>query len=100
MTQLIPAETIAQLQTCLELATDVTRHAEANQAFVAIHSRLADEHPLAADLLERMWKEVIAARRSAAFWEQISDAERSMSEKMVENHTNLKQNYFRLIQEQ
>ncbi|MBI4783486.1 MAG: hypothetical protein HY785_19530 [Oscillatoriophycideae cyanobacterium NC_groundwater_1537_Pr4_S-0.65um_50_18] len=98
MTQLA-ADAIAKFQACLSLATDMTRHAEAHQAFAEFQASLAIDNPLAAELLTLAWKDVIAARRSAAFWEQISDVERDMSEQMVATHTNLQQNYLRLMQE-
>ncbi|MBW4657506.1 MAG: hypothetical protein KME15_02435 [Drouetiella hepatica Uher 2000/2452] len=96
---LISTDAIAQFQACLALAPDVTRHLEAHQLFAELQSSLAIENPLAAELLALAWKDVIAARRSAAFWEQISDVERDMSEQMVATHTNLQQNYLRLMQE-
>ena len=96
---LISADAIAQFQACLALAPDVTRHAEAHQLFANLQSDLAIENPLAAELLALAWKDIIAARRSAAFWEQISDVERDMSEQMVATHANLQQNYLRLMQE-
>lgn len=99
MVQAVSAEAIAQFQQCLELTADVTRHAEANQMFAELQAKMADEGSLAAALLDMVWKELIAARRSAAFWEQISDAEQHMSEQIVANHTNLQQNYLRLMQE-
>jgi hypothetical protein len=99
MTQLAATDAIAQFQSCLELATDMSRHVEANQAFAEFRDSLTGENPLIAELLALAWKDVIAARRSAAFWEQISDVERDMSEQMVATHANLQQNYLRLMQE-
>ncbi|MBD3880360.1 hypothetical protein IFO70_01175 [Phormidium tenue FACHB-886] len=93
-------EVIAQLQQCLALTQDITQHTEAKERFAALKAEVAAEHPLAAELLELTWNELIAARRSAAFWEQISDAEKTMSDKLGESFTNLQQNHLRLMQEQ
>ncbi len=93
-------EAIAQLQACLALTPDLAQHAKAKEQFAVLKAQLATESPVAAELLELAWNEVIAARRSAAFWEQISDAEKNMSDKVGESLLNLQQNHLRLIQEQ
>ncbi|HEY9697472.1 MAG TPA: hypothetical protein V6D10_09420 [Trichocoleus sp.] len=91
---------IDQFQACLSLAADLSRHAEAKQAFSKLHNELATDHPFAAQMLELAWNEVLAAKRSAGFWERISNAERQMTEQMAASHVQLQQNYLRLIQEQ
>ena len=93
-------EAIAQLQACLALTPDIAQHAKAKEQFAALKAQLATDSPVAAELLELVWNEVIAARRSATFWEQISDAEKNMSDKVGESLLNLQQNHLRLIQEQ
>jgi predicted metalloprotease with PDZ domain len=93
-------EAIAQLQACLALTPDLAQHAKAKEQFAALKAQLTTDSPIAAELLELAWNEVIAARRSAAFWEQISDAEKNMSDKVGESLLNLQQNHLRLIQEQ
>jgi hypothetical protein len=100
MAQMTSSDAIAQLQNCLALATDITTHAEAIEAFSQLQARLTEENPLAAELVALAWKDVIAARRSAGFWERISDVERHMSDNMTADHINLQQNHLRLVQEQ
>jgi hypothetical protein len=93
-------QAIAQLQDCLALTPEVAQHAQAKEQFAVLKAQLATDSPLAADLLELAWNEVIAARRSAAFWEKISDAEKNMSDRVGESLLNLQQNHLRLVQEQ
>lgn len=88
------------MQECLSLAHDFSRHAEANQAFVSLKDSLAMDHPIAAEMLELLWNEMLSARRSASFWEQLSNIERQLTEQMTESHVQLQQNYLRLVQEQ
>ena len=52
-----------------------------------------------AELLNLIWQDLIAARRSASFWEQMSDVEKEMASNMMETMTQLRQNQLRLIQE-
>lgn len=54
----------------------------------------------AAELISMLWKEILTSRRSAAFWQQISDVEKAMSEQLVQQHLQLQQNHLRLMQEQ
>ncbi|HEY9618280.1 MAG TPA: hypothetical protein V6C64_15655 [Microcoleaceae cyanobacterium] len=90
---------ISQLQECFSLAQDPRTHAAANQGFTELLDSVADDSP-AFELLKLLWKEVLTARRSAAFWEQISDVEKEMSERITQDHLQLHQNYLRLVQEQ
>lgn len=90
---------IEQLQSCFALAQDPRTHAAANQGFTELLDSVADDSP-AFELLKLLWKEVLTARRSAAFWEQISDVEKEMSERITQDHLQLHQNYLRLVQEQ
>jgi len=82
------------------LAQELTHHDQANQSFEMLRSQLALDNPEAALLLSQVWKELISARRSAAFWQQICDVERDLTEKMTASHVQLQQNYLRLMQEQ
>lgn len=100
MTQPFTVDMLTHLQDCLALAGDITRHPEANQAFLNLQEQLAAEQPIAAELLGLLWKDLLSARRSASFWEQISDIERQMTEQMAATHVQLQQNYLRLVQEQ
>jgi hypothetical protein len=100
MTQSAPLYPIDQIQACLSLASDLSRHSEANQSFVELQTQLANDNPQAAEMLGVLWNEILTVRRSATFWEQISNVERKISEDMAANHFRLQQNYLRLIQEQ
>ena len=90
---------IVQLKKCLTMAQDVGSHAEANRAFEQLCGILDAENPMAAQLLEMLWQEAITARRSAIFWQQMSDVEKDMANRMMENMTEMRQNYLRLMQE-
>lgn len=90
----------SRLQAAIDLAQQVQQHPEANQAFQALLDDLKAENPLVADLLEQLWTAYIGSRRSSQFWEQISQVEKNLSDRMSESHIQLKQNYLRLMQEQ
>ncbi|MBE9178094.1 hypothetical protein IQ268_05775 [Oculatella sp. LEGE 06141] len=91
---------LSQLQACIAQAQNLSHHSDANETFAELRDRLASENPQAAELLETLWKELLSARRSALFWQQICDVERDLAEQMAANHVQLQQNYLRLMQEQ
>lgn len=88
------------LRECIELTRDPKEHQAADEAFAAIKGALGDAPSETLEVVERLWSELLMARRSAAFWEQISDVERAMTERLAADHFQLKQNYLRLLQEQ
>jgi hypothetical protein len=88
------------LNECIELAKDPKEHRAAEEAFAMIKGELGDAPSEALEVVERLWNELLTARRSAAFWEQISNMERAMTERLAADHCQLKQNYLRLLQEQ
>ena len=90
---------VAQLRKCILLAQEVATHPQANQAFAQLRDSVATENPQAAELIELLWQEAIAARRSAEFWHEMSNVEKDLSNRMMENMTQLRQNYLRLMQE-
>lgn len=98
MTQSTP-QAIAQLRKCIALAQEVANHPQANQAFEQLRDSIAQENPQAAELIDLLWQEAIAARRSAEFWHDMSDVEKNLCNQMMENMTQLRQNYLRLMQE-
>ena len=98
MTQSTPLP-IAQLRKCIALAQEVATHPQANQAFEQLRDSIAQENPQAAELLDVLWQEAIAARRSAEFWHDMSNVEKNLCNQMMENMTQLRQNYLRLMQE-
>ncbi|OLP20023.1 hypothetical protein BST81_02535 [Leptolyngbya sp. 'hensonii'] len=89
-----------RLRHCLALARNLSDHAEALQAFEQLRADVAQHQPEMAGMLQLLWHEVMTARRSAAFWQQLSDVEKEISEQMAANHLQLQQNYLRLMQEQ
>jgi hypothetical protein len=90
----------SRLQAAISLAQQVQQHPEAHQTFQAIADDVRRESPLAAELLQQLWKEYISSQRSSQFWEQLSQVEKNLSDRMSESHIQLKQNYLRLVQEQ
>jgi len=89
-----------RLQDAIELAQQVQQHPEANQAFQEVLGDLSSQNPVAADLMAQLWKEYISSQRSSLFWEQLSEVEKNLSDRMSASHIQLKQNYLRLMQEQ
>ncbi|MBF2028240.1 MAG: hypothetical protein IGS48_15985 [Oscillatoriales cyanobacterium C42_A2020_001] len=87
------------LQECLSMTHELGLHADADRRFLDLEESLSD-HAATTEIMEALWKELLAARRAALYWQQISDVERSMSEKLADNHFQLQQNYLRLMQEQ
>lgn len=98
MTQSTP-QAIAQLRKCIALAQEVANHPQASQAFEQLRDSIAQENPQAAELMDVLWQEAIAARRSAEFWHDMSNVEKDLCNRMMENMTQLRQNYLRLMQE-
>lgn len=93
----LSAEILAE---CIELAKNPRAHSEAERTFEEIKDDLMGATPEALQLVDCLWKELLVARRSAAFWEEISNVERSMTERLAADHIQLQQNYLRLVQEQ
>lgn len=100
MKQILSLDYAAQLRACVERARDISDGAKATVEFTQLCDRLGTENPQAAELLEILWNEFVAANRSATFWQQISDVEKELSEQMAQTNVQLKQNYLRLMQEQ
>lgn len=89
----------AQLRKCIALAQEVTTHPQAIQEFAQLRDTIATQNPQIAELMDLLRQDVIAARRSADFWHQMSNVEKDLSNRMMENMTQLRQNYLRLMQE-
>ncbi len=95
-----PSDLSSRLQSAINLAQQVQQHPEAHQAFQEVLGELKTQDPVAAVLLEQLWREYIGTKRSSVFWEQLSEVEKNLSDRMSESHIQLKQNYLRLMQEQ
>lgn len=87
------------LQDCLSLAANPKSQADAQRQFVNLQESLNTD-AATSEVLQKLWQEVLAARRSSAFWEQLSDVEKAMSDGLATDHLRLQQNYLRLVQEQ
>ncbi|NJN21931.1 MAG: hypothetical protein HC812_13035 [Leptolyngbya sp. RL_3_1] len=51
-------------------------------------------------MMQLLWREYVASRRSATFWQELCQVEKHLSERITESHIQLRQNYLRLMQEQ
>lgn len=89
----------ALLRKCINLAQEVATHPQANQEFAQLLDSIAATNPQTAELMDLLWQEIIAARRSAEFWHEMSNVEKDLTNRMMENMTQLRQNYLRLMQE-
>lgn len=89
-----------RLQAALDLAQSVENHGEASQMIQAIVADLQDQSPEAIALFQQLWQAYISSQRSSQFWQQISEAEKNLSDRLSASHVQLKQNYLRLMQEQ
>jgi hypothetical protein len=87
------------LQECLELAQDIKSHADAASKFANLRDSLTT-NPATLTVIDSLWDAVLTSRRASAFWEQLSDAEQALSQRLADNHVQLQQNYLRLVQEQ
>ncbi len=99
MTHSLTQHQIEQLQECLSIARDPAQHDTARQQFTQFLSGV-ESSPVAIEIIDALWHELLAARRSNAFWEQISDAEKEMGDRLTQDNIRLQQNYLRLVQEQ
>jgi hypothetical protein len=99
MTHSLTPTQVAQLQDCFSLAQNPTQQEAARQTMAQLLQDLA-LNPTAAAVVDALWNELLTARRSTAFWEQISDAEKEMGDRLTQDNIRLQQNYLRLMQEQ
>lgn len=99
MTHSLSQDQAELLQNCLSLAANPKSHADAKRQFLDLQGSLNTD-TATLEVLQKLWQEVLAARRSAAFWEQLSDVEKAMSDGLANDHLRLQQNYLRLVQEQ
>lgn len=98
MPQSLTQNQVTQLRACLELAQDARQHERAQLEFSQLLESVESE-PATTELLRLLWTELLAARRSSMFWQEISDVEKEMGERLAQTHVQLQQNYLRLMQE-
>ena len=91
---------IQALKEASEKATDKQTSEAAREQFEAVQAQLDEQAEAFAPVVQLLWHECLAARRSALFWHELSDAEKNLSDTMAEKNIQLKQNYMRLMQEQ
>lgn len=99
MTHSLSQNQLAQLKDCLLLAQNPTQQETARQTMAQLLGELAPD-AATAEVIDALWQELLTARRSTAFWEQISDAEKEMGDRLTQDNIRLQQNYLRLMQEQ
>ncbi|PSB28061.1 hypothetical protein [Stenomitos frigidus] len=99
MTHSLTPNQIAQLQDCFSLAQNPMQQDAARQAMTQLLGAL-ELNATPAEVIDALWNELLTARRSTAFWEQISDAEKQMGDRLTQDNIRLQQNYLRLMQEQ
>lgn len=99
MTHSLTQNQQTQLQNCLAIARDPAQQKVARQAMTQLLSDLDLTAP-ATDVIDVIWNELLTAQRSNVFWEQISDAEKEMGDRLTQDNIRLQQNYLRLMQEQ
>ncbi|MBW4579927.1 MAG: hypothetical protein KME42_10185 [Tildeniella nuda ZEHNDER 1965/U140] len=99
MTHSLTQNQLAQLKDCLALAQNPTQQEAARQTMAQLLSEVSP-NTIAAEIIDALWNELLTARRSTAFWEQISDAEKEIGDRLTQDNIRLQQNYLRLMQEQ
>lgn len=95
-----PETPVKALETAIELAHDVKTQAEAHATFNTLYEDIRADHPEMAAMLQTLWREYVTTQRSAAFWQELCQVEKHLSERITESHIQLRQNYLRLMQEQ
>lgn len=88
------------LEAAMKLAQNVETQSEAHATFNELYEHLRYDKPEMATMLQMLWREYTASQRSAAFWQELCQVEKHLSERITENHLQLRQNYLRLMQEQ
>lgn len=95
-----PSLLAVALSGAITLAKDAKNYKQANAQFDALLAQVSADSPSVAPLLKQLWKEYMSVQRSATFYENLSDAEKDLSDQMVKSNIRLQQNYMRLVQEQ
>ena len=88
------------LETAVKLAQDVETQNEAHATFNELYENLRSSDPDLATMLQILWREYVTSQRSITFWQELCQVEKHLSERITENHLQLRQNYLRLMQEQ
>ena len=100
MNKTLSESPVQTLETAIELAQEVKTQTEAHSAFNALYEEIRTDHPQMAVMLQMLWREYVTTQRSAAFWQELCQVEKHLSERISESHIQLRQNYLRLMREQ
>ena len=100
MNKTVSQAPVQALETAMKLAQNVESQYEAHAAFNELYEDLRSEAPELATMLQMLWREYVTSQRSVAFWQELCQVEKHLSERITENHLQLRQNYLRLMEEQ
>lgn len=100
MTKICTQSLTEALAKAMKLAQDVDTQTEAHAAFNDLYENVRADNPPMAAMLQMLWREYVASQRSITFWQELCQVEKHLSERITENHIQLRQNYQRLMQEQ
>ncbi|MDJ0708384.1 MAG: hypothetical protein QNJ46_34375 [Leptolyngbyaceae cyanobacterium MO_188.B28] len=91
---------VATLREAIKLSqsSETETQQKAHDVFGALREQLDADNPELLEMIQILWMEVVSARRSASFWQELCQVEKHLSERISENHLQLKQDYQRLIQ--
>ncbi|MGF1459556.1 MAG: hypothetical protein ACFBSG_11070 [Leptolyngbyaceae cyanobacterium] len=91
---------VKTLETAIGLAHNEATAEAAHAAFHELLEAVRAENPQMASMLQLLWREYVTTQRSVNFWQELCQVEKHLSERITENHIQLRQNYLRLMQEQ
>ena len=100
MNKTVTQAPVQALEAAIRLAHNAETQREAHTTFGELYEDLRGQNPELATLLQMLWREYITSQRSVAFWQELCQVEKHLSERITENHLQLRQNYLRLMQEQ
>jgi uncharacterized NAD(P)/FAD-binding protein YdhS len=100
MTKTLIDSPLQALESAIALSQDIKTQTEAHQAFNEVYEAVRANHPQMATMLQMLWREYVTTQRSAAFWQELCQVEKHLSDRITESHVQLRQNYLRLMHEQ
>ncbi len=100
MTKTLTQSPLTALEAAIKLAQDSPTNDAAHAAFDELYNSVQATDPQMAALLQRLWREYLTTQRSAAFWQELCQVEKHLSERITESHLQLRQSYQQLMEEQ
>lgn len=91
---------VKALEAAMKLVQDANAQQAAHAAFQQVYEGIRADNPEFATMLQILWREYVASQRSVTFWQELCQVEKHLSERITENHLQLRQNYRRLIEDQ